>query len=102
MATHVTKCETSGNRRRELTETVQFVLTHSDFVQYSKLADETLASSNPEAAGEFIKKVSDLKRGRVTLVARQYGKGPTAETVKWMTFEESIVVPESFQPSELP
>ncbi len=79
------------------TTVVEFVLTHPDFVEYSKMADETLASPRPEVAGEFIQKVAKLQQGQVTVTPLSYGKGDTPETIKWMKFKVSIVVPATFQ-----
>jgi hypothetical protein len=76
---------------------VEFVLTHSDFVEYSKMADEALNSPQPEAAGSFIKKVASLRKGRLTVQALSYEKGNTAETIKRMSFKATVVVPMSFQ-----
>jgi hypothetical protein len=75
---------------------LEFVLTHSNFVEYSKMASEALNSPQPEAAGKFIKKVASLRKGRVTLQALSYENGDTAETIKRMTFKATIVVPMSF------
>jgi len=76
---------------------VEFVLSHSDFVEYSQMASETLASPRPEAAGEFIAKIASVPKGEITVKPLQFGKGDTPETIKWMKFKVSIVVPESFQ-----
>jgi hypothetical protein len=76
---------------------VEFVLNHADFVEYSKLADDTLNSPRPEAAGEFIEKIAKLPQGQVTVTPLTYGKGVTPETIKWMKFKVAIVVPAIFQ-----
>jgi hypothetical protein len=78
---------------------VQFVLTEAEFERLSSMADETLDSPRPEAAGQFIEQVSKVSQGRATLQALKYGKGVTAETVKWMDFRITVLVPTSF-PSE--
>jgi hypothetical protein len=75
---------------------VEFVLTHADFLKYSKMADEALASTRAEAAGEFMDKLARLPQGQVTVKALNYGKGDTPETIKWMKFSVSVVVPASF------
>lgn len=63
---------------------VEFVLTHSDFVEYSKMAGEALSSPQPDAAGKFIKKVASLRKGRVTLQALSYEKGiPLKQSSGW-------------------
>ena len=77
--------------------TVEFVLTHPDFVKYSEMAQSALDSSRPEAAGEYIKRISGLRKGEMTVVATSYEKGDTAETVKDMTFQATILVPKSFE-----
>ena len=75
----------------------KFVLTHDDFLQYSKLANEALDSPRSEAAEEYIHKVADLSKGYVIVDVLSYGKGDTTDTVKWMKFKASIVVPMSFK-----
>ncbi|HEY6414371.1 MAG TPA: hypothetical protein VIX42_11835 [Edaphobacter sp.] len=75
----------------------KFVLTPDDFLQYSKLADDALNSPRSEAAGEYIQKVTGLSNGYVIVEVLSYGKGDTTETVKWMKFKASIVVPMSFK-----
>ncbi|HEX7159320.1 MAG TPA: hypothetical protein VF214_09915 [Edaphobacter sp.] len=76
---------------------VQLVLTHSEFIEYSRMAIETLESPRPEAAGEYIQKVDALTKGQATVKVLEYEKGETAETVKSMNFNISIIVPVSFQ-----
>lgn len=76
---------------------VEFVLGHSDFIEYSRLANEALESPRAEAAGEYINKVARLKKGEAIVTPLKYGKGETPETIKWMRFTVSIVVPASFQ-----
>lgn len=76
---------------------VQFVLTHAEFLQYSKMATDTLESPRSEAAGEYISKVASLSKGQVIVEVLKYGKGDTADTVKWMSFKVSILVPVTFQ-----
>ena len=75
----------------------KFVLTHDDFLQYSKLANEALDSPRSEGAEEYIHKVADLSKGYVIVEVLSYGKGDTTDTVKWMKFKASIVVPKSFK-----
>jgi hypothetical protein len=75
---------------------VEFVLNHSDFLDYSNMANETLASPRPEAAGELIAKIASVHKGEITVKPLQFGKGDTSETVKWMKFKVSILVPASF------
>ena len=80
--------------------TVEFVLTHPDFVKYSEMAQSTLDSPRPEAAGEYIKRVARLKKGELTVIATSYEKGDTAETVKEMKFQATILVPKSFEAAD--
>ena len=75
----------------------QFVLTHNDFLQYSRLANDALNSPRSETAGEYIHKVAELSKGQVTVEVLNYEKGDTTDTVKWMKFNASIVVPMSFK-----
>ncbi len=81
---------------------INFVLTQADFIEYSRLSDESLRSPRPEAVGEDIAKVSSMKKGQVTVEALRYEKGETRETIKWMRFKASVVVPASFSSPGLP
>jgi hypothetical protein len=76
---------------------VQFVLTQPEFLQYSKMATDTLESHRSETAGEYIQKVASLSKGQATVVVLEYGKGDTTDTVKWMSFKVSILVPAAFK-----
>jgi hypothetical protein len=67
---------------------LQFVLTHSDFVQYSKMA--------ARPSEEFAKDVARLSKGQVTVTPLRYGRGDSKEAVKWMSFRVSLEVPLSF------
>ncbi len=88
--------ETVQDKMKQST-VVEFVLTHADFVEYSEMADQTLDSPRAEAAGEFIEKAAKAPQGQVTVAPLSYGKGDTPETIQWMKFKVSIVVPETFQ-----
>jgi hypothetical protein len=75
----------------------KFVLTHDDFLQYSRLANDALNSPRSEAAGEYAQKVADLSKGYVIVEVLNHEKGDTTETVKWMKFKASIIVPMSLK-----
>jgi len=68
---------------------VWFVLTESDFIQSSKIASEPTSEDNA-------RKVAQIGKGQVTVKPLKYGKGDSPETIKWMSFRASVVVPRSF------
>jgi hypothetical protein len=73
---------------------VYFVLSSSDFAKFSQMeADRSLD------AGELIQEINRLSKGELTLAALSYGKGDTKETIKWMRFRATVVVPSSFRTS---
>jgi hypothetical protein len=72
---------------------VYFVLSRTDFVRYSQMANE--AMSGP-GAPEFIHKVDDLSKGRITLRVLKHENGPSNETIHWIAFRVEVIVPRSF------
>jgi hypothetical protein len=77
------------------TTKLRFVLNSSDFLRYSTLADAALRSSSPSAAGDFI---ADLKKGAFGLIILtnfQHEMDASPNSVKWVRFRATIIVPES-------
>jgi len=87
---------TTARERLKFGAEVKFVLTTADYARYSKLAAETLESSRPEAAGEYIRLLPKIPAGVIAINVQEYDQTGSPETVAWMRFKGSIVVPESF------
>jgi hypothetical protein len=76
---------------------LRFVLNTSDYVHYSKLADNALHSSAPSAAGEFIAELKKGTFGTIVLTHFQHETEGSSDSIKWVTFTARITVPESFE-----
>jgi hypothetical protein len=76
---------------------IQFVITAADYRKYSERAYQTLESPRAEAAGEYISSMRQMPVGYITVQALDYDKSESPETVEWMRFKASFIVPKSFE-----
>ena len=87
----------TASERLSGTKSLSFVLNTSDFMRYSKLAEDALHSSAPSAAGDFIDLLKRGIFGSVALSDFRLQTDGSPNSIKWVTFIARITVPESFE-----
>jgi len=75
---------------------IRFVPNQMDFAKYSRMANETLESSNPDAAGRYISAIQDATTGLVEIKALESTTSDDGETVKSSRLRFRVTVPTSF------
>jgi hypothetical protein len=76
----------------------RFTLNASDFARYSKLADDALHSSDPNAAAVWIAQLKTGRFGSIILTDFQLEMEDSSEAIKSARFKAKIIVPKSFGP----
>ena len=78
---------------------VFFVLNRKEYERATKLTDEAMASSDPDAAGRFLAILPSLRSAVLKLKPMKYETLNQGKSVKWMEFSVTVIVPGSFQPA---
>ena len=75
---------------------IRFVLNQMEFAMYSRMANETLESSDPDAAGRYIAAIQNATTGLVEIKALESTTSDDGETVKSSRLRFRVTVPTSF------
>lgn len=78
---------------------VFFVLNKAEYERATKLTNDALNSSDPEAAGKFLSILPTLRSAVLKLKPTKYETTSEGKSVSWMQFSVVVTVPASFQPS---
>ena len=78
---------------------VFFVLDKAEYERATKLANDALNSSDPEAAGKFLAILPTLRSAVLKLKPVKYETTNEGKSVSWMQFSVSVTAPASFQPA---
>jgi hypothetical protein len=78
---------------------VFFVLNKAEYERATKLANDALNSSDPEAAGKFLAILPTLRSAVLKLKPVKYETTNEGKSVSWMQFSVSVTAPASFQPA---
>ena len=78
---------------------VFFVLNKAEYKRATKLANDALNSSDPEAAGKFLAVLPTLRSAVLKLKPVKYETTNEGKSVSWMQFSVSVTAPASFQPA---
>jgi hypothetical protein len=78
---------------------VFFVLDKAEYERATKLANDALNSSDPEAAGKFLVILPTLRSAVLKLKPTNYKTTNEGKSVSWMRFSVSVTAPASFQPT---
>jgi hypothetical protein len=76
---------------------VFFVLSKTEYERATKLANDALNSSDPEAAGKFLATLPTLRSAVLKLKPVKYETMNEGKSVSWMQFHVSVTAPASFQ-----
>jgi hypothetical protein len=77
---------------------VFFVLNRTEYEHAAKLVEETMSSSEPEAAGKFIAALPALRSAVLRLKPLKYQTDNAGNTAAWMTFGVTVTTPANFRP----
>lgn len=75
---------------------IRFVLTETDYVRYSKMADDALYSKDPAAAGEYIPKMPQIPAGLLTITPLDFITSQDGQTVEKARLKITVTVPADF------
>lgn len=75
---------------------IRFLLNQMDFTKYSQMANQTLESSDPDAAGRYISAVGDATTGLVEIKTLESTTSDSGEIVKSARLRFRVTVPTSF------
>jgi hypothetical protein len=78
---------------------VFFVLNKAEYERATKLANDALNISDPEAAGKFFAILPTLRSAVLKLKPTKYETMNEGKSVSWMQFSVSVTAPASFQPA---
>ena len=74
----------------------RFPLTEDDYDRYQKMAEDSLTSSDPSAAGKFLDAISKAQTGTIRFTPLELHDNGSPETVKWLRFKVDVFVPQSY------
>jgi hypothetical protein len=77
---------------------VFFVLNRTEYEHAAKLVEETMSSSEPEAAGKFIAALPALRSAVLRLRPLKYQTDNAGNTAAWITFGVTVTTPANFRP----
>jgi hypothetical protein len=77
---------------------VFFVLNRTKYEHAAKLVEETMSSSEPEAAGKFISTLPALRSAVLRLKPIKYQTANAGKTASWMSFGVTVTTPADFRP----
>ncbi len=75
---------------------IRFVLSQSDFKEYSQMADDALDSPDPFAAGRFTAAIKKAHTGEILFTPIAYHSGGSPESVKSVEFTITATIPAGF------
>jgi hypothetical protein len=78
---------------------VFFVLNRQEYEHAARLLDETMSSSEPEAAGKFISTLPTLRSAVLRRKPVKYHTANAGKTATWMSFAVTVTTPAKFQPA---
>ena len=76
---------------------IRFLLNQMDFAKYSRMANETLESNDPDAAGRYISAVQNTTTGSVEIKALESTTSEDGETVMSARLRFRVTVPTSLE-----
>ena len=75
---------------------IRFLLDQMDFAKYSQMANETLKSTDPDAAGRYISAIENAPSGLVEIKPLEFTTSDDGEAVKWARLRFRVTVPTTF------
>ena len=75
---------------------VQFVLSKDEFKQLSKMADQTLGSRDPSAAGEYLEALKRFPVGAVNITADKLLTESDGQRIRLARLQITVTTPKSF------
>ncbi len=75
---------------------IRFLLNQRDFDKYSHMANETLKSSDPDAAGQYLSVITKVTTGIVEIKALEASTSENGEAVESAQLRFRVIVPVSF------
>jgi hypothetical protein len=75
---------------------IRFLLNQTDFAKYSQMANETLKSSDPDAAGRYLSAIRNVTTGLVEIKALEGSTSDNGEVVESARLRFRVMVPASF------
>jgi hypothetical protein len=88
----------SAEQRLSYEHEVFFVLNKAEYERATKLANDALYSSDPEAAGNFLTILPTLRSASLKLKPVKYETTNEGKSVSRMQFSVSVTTPASFLP----
>ena len=79
---------------------LRFVLTESDYVRYSKMADDTMAPNDPESAGRYIQQMQRIPTGLLLITPLDSVTSADGQTVEKARLKITVTVPQSFSTTQ--
>jgi hypothetical protein len=75
---------------------IRFLLDQKEFAKYSQMANETLKSRDPDAAGRYISAMENATTGLVAIKPLEFTTSDNGEAVKWARLRFRVTVPMPF------